>query len=363
MWVQQRLLRLRNNSLQVSLFDFELPSHLIAAEALLHRDASRMLVLPASGMPEDHMVRQLPDFLKAGDVLVLNNTKVIPARLRGLRGDVHVKFLLHQREAEGVWRAFAKPAKRLKIADVVQFAEGYSGVVAEKYPDGQIRLDFSATDADVLAMLHKIGEMPLPPYIEKIRKTNAADTSRYQTIFADAAKEASVAAPTAGLHFTEALLQAIREKGVRIEYVTLHVGAGTFLPVKVEDTSEHVMHSEYAEISASAAANINDAKARGGRVVAVGTTSLRALESAAVNQKLKACQHHTQIFITPGYEFQIVDVLLTNFHLPKSTLLMLVSAFAGRENILRGYQHAIDQQYRFYSYGDACLLFKAPMQG
>ncbi len=345
--------------MKTELFDFYLPDELIALAPVTPRDASRMLVVSSQQSPRDALVNQLPEQLCAGDVLVLNNTKVIPARLRGMRGNAKVEVLLHQEKTPGEWLVFAKPAKRLAAGDSITFADGFSAVVTHKQPDGQVVLKFAYDTTQFLDLLDKYGEIPLPPYIEKKRAASSADVQQYQTIYADANKAASVAAPTAGLHFTPALLDALKNQGVGLEYVTLHVGAGTFLPVKVEDTSEHVMHSEYAELSAEAAERINHAKARGGRVVAVGTTSMRVLESAADDAGvLHPIARTTDIFITPGYRFKCVDVLLTNFHLPKSTLFMLVSAFSGLERMQEAYRYAIENRYRFYSYGDACLLYR-----
>lgn len=348
--------------MRTSLFDFHLPEQLIAAAPVSPRDASRMLVVK-EGCYQDSMVRSLPDFLKPGDIMVFNNTKVIPARLLGKRGEAGVEILLHKRllisppNAVGTnieWAAFAKPAKRLKEGDHIAFAEDFHATVIAKEPDGQVRVRFESEDFQ--AKLLKYGQMPLPPYIEKKRTVQPSDYQNYQTVYAT--HEGSVAAPTAGLHFTPELLQAFDMQGVQRAYITLHVGGGTFLPVKAEDTQAHIMHREWVEISEETVTLINEAKSRGNRVIAVGTTSLRALESAADEQGvLQPFSADTNIFITPGYKFRLVDVLLTNFHLPKSTLFMLVSAFSGLEIMQKAYQHAISRHYRFYSYGDACLLF------
>lgn len=340
--------------MKTSLFDFELPDALIASAPANPRDSARMLVV-AEHIADD-FIGSLPMFLKPGDIMVFNDTRVIPARLMGKRGEAKVEILLH-REIHGLWHCFAKPAKRLKVNDRIDFAEGFFATVRDKLPDGQVLMEFNTQGAVLSAMLEQYGAMPLPPYIEKKRHADASDVSSYQTVYAK--HEGSVAAPTAGLHFTEKLLAAIDAVGAKRAHITLHVGGGTFLPVKADDTKDHVMHSEYAEISAETAAAINEAKARGGRVIAVGTTSLRTLESAAgADEKIKPFAGETNIFITPGYHFKCVDVLLTNFHLPRSTLFMLVSAFSGLEKMQEAYMHAIKNQYRFYSYGDACLLFK-----
>jgi len=347
--------------MKTSLFDFDLPEALIAAHPTNPRDSARMLVV--AGDLQDKIIRDLPRFLKPDDVMVFNDTKVIPARLLGKRGEAKVEVLLHKHRGQGAWQCFAKPAKRLKPGDHIDFAADFHADVVEKLPDGEVVLSFSPSPlrgegwggGDFYSQLEKYGHMPLPPYIR--RSDDASDRAHYQTIYARA--EGSVAAPTAGLHFTESLLAAIDAAGVTRAQVTLHVGGGTFLPVKCDDTDDHVMHSEWAEISPAAADAINAAKDRGGRVIAVGTTSLRTLESATdARGRLKPNSFDTSIFITPGYKFKIVDAVLTNFHLPCSTLFMLVAAFAGLERMKTAYAHAIAHNYRFYSYGDACLLTK-----
>lgn len=346
--------------MRVDSFDFELPERLIATEPLANRDASRMLVVDEQGAASDHYVRNVAAYLKAGDVLVLNDAKVMNARLFGKRGEGRVELLIHQHQ-EGAathWLAFAKPAKRLKPGDEITLEGEHVIEVLDKREDGQLLLDMRLEFAELVHYLEQHGHVPLPPYIQKHRGDQAEDKSRYQTIFANDQKQRSVAAPTAGLHFTDALLAELEGKGVAIVHITLHVGAGTFLPVKVDDTDDHIMHSEYWEVSEMAAATINQAKQAGGRVVAVGTTSLRTLESAAENGAVKAGHSATDLFITPGYQFKLVDVLLTNFHLPKSTLFMLVSAFSGTDVMKAAYAHAMEQDYRFYSYGDACLLHR-----
>ncbi len=341
--------------MKVDLFDFNLPSRLIAQQPAAPRDAARLLVI--GDILEDRKVKDLPDFLREGDILVFNDTRVIPARLYGRRGEVKMELLLHRQQEDDSWQAFAKPAKRLRTGDRIDIGEGFFATIQHKLYGGIIELLFNVSNDNLSEKLIKYGIMPLPPYIKRAEQGEEADRERYQTIFAKHA--GAVAAPTAGLHFTSELLETIKERGVRHAFITLHVGAGTFQPVKAEDTGQHVMHSERAIISAETATAINEAKAAGGRVVAVGTTSLRTLETAADgNGMLRAFDGETDIFITPGYKFRCADMLLTNFHLPRSTLFMLVSAFSELERMHKAYRHAIDQQYRFYSYGDACLLYK-----
>lgn len=357
--------------MRVGEFDFDLPQERIALQPAEPRDAARLLVVdPGCGVSDFH-VGDLPMILTAKDVLVVNNTRVIPARLKGVRrrgaSQVKVEVMLHKRQNADTWLAFARPGKKLEIGDIIHFGQWqdevfHAGegildfVVQEKLLGGEISLRFSCGGDDLDRLISKIGEMPLPPYIASKRKTGSRDEHDYQTIFAE--HSGAVAAPTAGLHFTDALLNKLKMNGVKIVPITLHVGAGTFLPVTAEDTSNHRMHSEYGEISEVSARMLNDASRDGGRIVAVGTTSLRVLE-ASVNpdRTFSAWRGDIDLFITPGYEFRAVDVLLTNFHLPKSTLFMLVSAFSGLVVMRKAYQHAIDRHYRFYSYGDACLLF------
>ena len=356
-----RLLRTRSNAtvaLRLSDFDFDLPRELIALQPAAQRDAGKLLYLPGDGTPIHHAVADLPSLLVPGDVLVFNDTRVIPARLKGRRGEVPVEITLHKREAADTWAAFAKPARRLRVEDRVVFADDFAATVVEKRDAGEVVLRFTATEDALWAALDQHGAMPLPPYIASQRAPDAGDRDRYQTVFAR--ESGAVAAPTAGLHFTDRLLQALDDRGIKRATVTLHVGAGTFLPVKTEDIGAHKMHAEWGRIGDAAAETINAARAAGGRVVAVGTTSLRLLESAAdAEGQLMPFDGETDIFITPGYRFKVTDVLMTNFHLPKSTLLMLVSAFCGRERILAAYETAIETGYRFYSYGDACLLERA----
>lgn len=378
--------------MKTSLFDFTLPTERIATTPLFPRDAARMLVV--GDELQDKTIGNLVEFLRAGDVMVFNNTKVIPARLFGMRGAAKIEVLLHKRishssslrtEGEAIqffqdvdtsglprsgaprndsgdiyWQCFAKPAKKLRIGDEMIFADDFSAEVIKKYDDGQVLLKFAYSDDVFEKKLEQYGAMPLPPYIEKTRHADVSDNNNYQTVYAE--NSGSVAAPTAGLHFTKELLEKIDAIGVKRVHVTLHVGGGTFLPVKVEDTKNHIMHSEYAEISKEAAQIINAAKRSGGRIIAVGTTSVRTLESATDEQGIvQQFAGETNIFITPSYRFKIVDVMLTNFHLPKSTLFMLVCAFSGIEKMQAAYAHAIEQKYRFYSYGDVCFLSGNPM--
>jgi S-adenosylmethionine:tRNA ribosyltransferase-isomerase len=362
-------------------FDFELPEELIALRPQNPRDAARLLVVRppyrAQGQAfvsppvfEDRAVSDLPSLLRAGDALVVNDTKVIPAALSGTRernGNVaHVAFNLIKRVDESRWRAFARPAKRLEAGDRVTFqAEGrvclagaLSATVATKLEAGEVELAFSLHGAYLDEAIDALGDMPLPPYIALKRAADDDDRESYQTLFA--AREGAVAAPTAALHFTPELMAALEASGLERHTVTLHVGAGTFLPVKADDTDEHKMHSEWGEISPDTAAALNAVRQRGSRIVAVGTTALRLLETAADSYgEIKPFRGETDIFITPGYRFRAVDALMTNFHLPRSTLFMLVSAFAGLDVMHAAYRHAIGQGYRFYSYGDASLLFRA----
>jgi S-adenosylmethionine:tRNA ribosyltransferase-isomerase len=338
--------------MRTSLFDFHLPPERIAYAPVEPRDAARLLHV--GEMLEDRIVRDLPELLRPGDVMVFNNSKVIPARLFCKVGGKQVEVLLH-RDRREYWECFARPARKLKPGMVLAFGENFTAELVGRTEDGQVQLQFSARGAEFFRLLERYGHTPLPPYIA--REDTAEDKTRYQTIYAKT--EGSVAAPTAGLHFTETLMQALRARGVGIEFVTLHVGAGTFQPVKVEDTTAHVMHQEWGEITAETAARINAARAAGGRVVAVGSTSLRMLETAAQDGTLRPFAGETGIFIVPGYHFRAVDLFFTNFHLPKSTLFMMVAAFSGLERMQKAYAHAIATNYRFYSYGDACLLERA----
>jgi len=403
--------------MRTDLFDFDLPEDRIALHPAVPRDAARMLVVDPGGRPPlcDSVVRALPELLRPGDALVLNDTKVIPAALDGVRvrGELRsrVSFNLLRRVGEARWRALARPAKRLAIGDRVRFGSEHDGAcalasldasVGARLEAGEMELVFDLSGPDLDRAIETIGEMPLPPYIALKRGADARDRASYQTIFAE--REGAVAAPTAGLHFTPELLASLDARGVSRHFVTLHVGAGTFLPVKAEDTSGHVMHAEWGEVSAETARALNAVRAKGGRIVAVGTTSLRILESAAGltpcisphggevqgawtrasgvpspqwgegqgeggatvdrgrGDVIRPFSGETSIFITPGYRFRAVDVLMTNFHLPRSTLFMLVSAFAGLNTMKEAYAHAVATGYRFYSYGDASLLLRSDLK-
>jgi S-adenosylmethionine:tRNA ribosyltransferase-isomerase len=351
--------------MDVALFDFDLPEELIALRPASPRESARLLVARPDGTLQHAHIGELPEFLNAGDFLVVNDTKVIPARLRGRRlpragAEGHgpgIEVLLHKRLGPSRFLAFARPARKLAQGDRLLFGTDLHAEVLARGDGGEVEIEFSCAGAALDAAIAREGEMPLPPYIAGKRKADAQDARDYQTIYA--AREGSVAAPTAGFHFTPELFARLEAQGVGKEQVTLHVGAGTFLPVSAADTQEHRMHSEWAEIDQAAAANINDARARGGRIVCVGTTSLRTLESAAHDDgKIAPFRGETDIFITPGYGFKAADVLLTNFHLPRSTLFMLVCAFMGTDVMKHAYAEAIAEHYRFYSYGDACLLMR-----
>lgn len=342
--------------MRVDLFDFDLPPDRIALRPAVPRDAARMLVL-AGEDTSDTIVANLPRQLRAGDCLIFNDTRVIPAQLDGRRGSARIGATLHKREGLRDWRAFVRNAKRLHDHDIIDFGHGVSATASARGADGSWLLHFSGSEP-VELLLERVGSMPLPPYIAGKRPTDAQDAEDYQTMFAD--KPGAVAAPTAALHFTPPLMAALAAAGIGHETLTLHVGAGTFLPVKADDTDDHGMHAEWGRIEPEAAARMNAARARGGRLIAVGTTSLRLLESACdVKGEIMPFSGDTAIFITPGYRFKAIDGLMTNFHLPRSTLFMLVSALMGRERMQAAYAHAIASGYRFYSYGDASLLLPA----
>jgi S-adenosylmethionine:tRNA ribosyltransferase-isomerase len=357
--------------MRVDVFDFDLPEERIALRPARPRDAARLLHLSGAVL-DDMVVREAPRLFRPGDLLVFNDTRVIPARLKGVRlredARVAIEATLHKRLSPSAWAAFAKPGKRLKEGDRVRFGAESEGAclvsaleatITAKGDAGEVTLNFDLAGPDLDAAIATHGEMPLPPYIAAKRAEDDLDRADYQTIYA--AKDGAVAAPTAGLHFTDDLLSRFAQAGVEQTRVTLHVGAGTFLPVKADDTAEHKMHAEWREIGAEAAAAINRAKVEGRRVIAIGTTALRSLESAAGEDgRVRAEAGDTSIFITPGYRFRVVDGHWTNFHLPRSTLFMLVSAFAGLERMHAAYAHAIARGYRFYSYGDASLLWRAP---
>jgi S-adenosylmethionine:tRNA ribosyltransferase-isomerase len=342
--------------MRVDLFDFDLPPDRIALRPARPRDSARLLLVDGARL-EDRAVGDLPELLRAGDVLVFNDTKVIPAQLEGRRGDAAIGATLHKREGPRSWWAFVRNAKRLRTGDTVDFGGGVSASAVERGDEGAILLHFHG-DEPVELLLERAGRMPLPPYIASKRPADEEDRADYQTMFAR--EEGAVAAPTAALHFTPDLLEALDARGVGREALTLHVGAGTFLPVKAEDTDAHRMHAEWGRIDHATAERLNRARAAGGRIIAVGTTSLRLLESAAGDDGI-ICpfEGDTAIFITPGYRFKVVDGLITNFHLPRSTLFMLVSALMGLEVMKSAYAHAIADGYRFYSYGDASLLLPA----
>lgn len=340
--------------MRVDLFDFELPPERIALRPARPRDSARLLLVPEEGPFSDHGVRDLPRLLAPGDVLVFNDTRVIPAQLEGRRGEARIGATLHKRIDLRRWQAFVRNGRRLRAGDAIAFPAGVEAVAETLHADGSWTLLFRGEEP-VELLLERAGTMPLPPYIAGKRGTDEADRSDYQTMFA--AKDGAVAAPTAALHFTPALMAALADAGIGHETLTLHVGAGTFLPVKAEDTEDHAMHAEWGTIDAAAAARLNAVRAAGRRVVAVGTTSLRLLESAAGEDGvIRPFAGDTAIFITPGYRFRAIDGLVTNFHLPRSTLFMLVSALMGRERMQAAYAHAIAAEYRFYSYGDSSLL-------
>ena len=339
--------------MNVDLFDFELPGDRIALRPAAPRDAARMLVVDDAGM-HDRVVADLPGALRPGDLLVFNDTRVIPAQLEGTRGQARIGATLHKREGPRRWRAFIRNAKRLRDGDVIDFGAGVAATAGARGEDGSLALDFHG-DEPVELLLERAGRMPLPPYIAGKRPTDARDHDDYQTMFAREA--GAVAAPTAALHFTPELLARLDAVGVEHATLTLHVGAGTFLPVKAEDTADHRMHAEWGRIDAATADRLNAVRARGDRVIAVGTTSLRLVESATGEDNVvRPFEGDTSIFITPGYRFRGIDGLMTNFHLPRSTLFMLVSALMGLERMQAAYAHAIESGYRFYSYGDASLL-------
>ena len=347
--------------MDVSLFDFELPKERIALRPASPRDQARMLVVWPDGRLEHRQVRDLPDYLRTGDTLLVNDTKVIPARLYGQRlreaGLAKVEILLYRRLSPDRYSVLARPARKLALGDALVFG-GLKAEVVGRGDNGEAELRFALSGVALDAAIAAQGEMPLPPYIAGRRKADARDVMDYQTTYAR--QSGSIAAPTAGLHFTPELFARLAQKGITREAVTLHVGLGTFLPVTAEDTSEHRMHAETAELDAATAARLNDVHAQGGRIAAVGTTSLRTLESAATPKGvIHPFAGDTDIFITPGYHFRTADVLLTNFHLPRSTLFMLVAAFMGLEVMKAAYAEAIASNYRFYSYGDACLLLRA----
>ena len=340
--------------MRVDLFDFDLPTDRIALRPARPRDSARLLHVAGEGPFDDRRVSDLPQLLRKGDVLVFNDTRVIPAQLEGRRGEARIGATLHKRIDLRRWQAFVRNAKRLHPGDVIAFGADVTALAETRHDDGSWTLAFAGNEP-VEVLLERAGRMPLPPYIAGKRATDEADRSDYQTMFA--ARDGAVAAPTAALHFTPGLLAALAEAGIGHETLTLHVGAGTFLPVKADDTQSHAMHAEWGRIEPDTADRLNAARGQGGRIIAVGTTSLRLLESATGEDKIiRPFAGDTSIFITPGYRFRAIDGLMTNFHLPRSTLFMLVSALMGLDRMQAAYAHAIAEKYRFYSYGDASLL-------
>ena len=343
--------------MRVADFDFDLPAERIALRPAQPRDSARLLCVRGAEISDGHML-DLPNLLRPADVLVFNDTKVIPAQLEGKRGEASIGATLHKREGPREWQAFLRNARRARVGDAIDFGEGVQASVAEKGDDGSALLRFHGEEP-IERLLERAGRMPLPPYIASRREADERDRQDYQTMFAR--EEGAVAAPTAALHFTPRLLETLDARGIGRETLTLHVGAGTFLPVKSEEIEDHKMHAEWGHIDAATAERLNAVRARGGRLIAVGTTSLRLLESAAAGDgTIRPFEGDTAIFITPGYRFKAIDGLITNFHLPRSTLFMLVSALMGLDTMKSAYAHAIERGYRFYSYGDASLLLPQP---
>ncbi len=342
--------------MKTEIFDFNLPDELIANKPCEPRDAARLLHINGSELTDGHMM-DLANWLRPSDVLVFNDTKVIPARLYGMRGQAQIELTLFKQIDLSTWETLIKNARRLHQGDILTFTPDFEAQVLDKTETGSVIVQFNVKGSDLFAKLHEVGTMPLPPYIKRLRGGLESDKADYQTMYAR--HEGAVAAPTAGLHFTERIFNALKEKGIRWEFVTLHVGGGTFLPVKVDDTKDHKMHAEYGVISDEVAKRLNKAREKGSRIVPVGTTSLRLLESATNEQGIvHAFAQETSIFITPGYRFKATDALFTNFHTPKSTLFMLVSALAGLDIMQNAYKHAVEERYHFFSYGDACLIEK-----
>ena len=343
--------------MKTEIFTFDMPSELIANEPANPRDSSKLLHLNEDGSISHHQVKDLDQLLRKGDILVFNDTKVIPARLFGIRGQAHFEITLFKQIDLSTWETLIKNSRRLKINDIISFNDNFYATVVQKKEEGPVLLKFNKSGADLMTSLHETGIMPLPPYIKREQGGRESDKANYQTIYAK--HEGAVAAPTAGLHFTDNLFQKLEEKGIEKLFVTLHVGGGTFLPVKVDDTDDHKMHAEFGVLTKETADKINKAKKEGRRIITVGTTSLRLLESAAdENGIVHPFEKDTSIFITPGYQFKVIDAMFTNFHLSGSTLFMLVCAFAGIDTMKATYKTAIEKNYRFFSYGDACLLEK-----
>lgn len=346
-----------NRQMRTDNFDFELPLELIAQNPVSPRDTSRLLqVLPDRVC--DHAFAALPNLLKPGDLLVLNDTRVIPTKLSGKRGNVKITITLHKpSQIEGEWYAFARPGRRLSEGDRIVFDKGFSASLIKKKANGEVLISLEAPNGAIMDAIHAQGKMPLPPYIRRGETDNNKDLENYQTIYAR--KAGAVAAPTAGLHFTDRLFHELQQQGIEKKFVTLHIGAGTFLPIKSELIKDHQMHAEYGMVSADVCGAIEKTRAAGGRIIAVGSTALRLIETAAQDDgSVIPFDGETDLFIKPGYRFKIADLFLTNFHLPRSTLFVLVSAFSGLERMKSAYQHAINGKYRFYSYGDCCLLHK-----
>lgn len=343
--------------MKTDIFKFDMPEKLIANCPAEPRDSAKLLHILSDGSIEDKTVSDLDDLLRSDDVLVFNDTKVIPARLYGMRGQAKIEMTLFKQENLTDWTTLIKNARRLKKGDVIIFSENFQATVLQKMENGPIRIRFNCAGAELMEQLHLIGTMPLPPYIKRVRGGKESDKADYQTIYAR--HEGAVAAPTAGLHFTERLFQRLDKKGIERLFVTLHVGGGTFLPVKVDDTDHHQMHAEFGIITKDVADKLNRFKQEGRRIITVGTTSLRLLESATDEKGIiHPFEAETSIFITPGYRFKAIDAMFTNFHLSGSTLFMLVCAFAGIDTMKAAYQYAIQKEYRFFSYGDACLIEK-----
>ena len=339
--------------MDVELFDYELPPDFIAQTPINPRDAARLLDLTNGGL-KDRFIQELPFILQPGDLLVANNTRVIPTKLQGKCANKRITVNLHKKVSPSIWFAFARPAKLVTEGDLIMFDDSVVAKVLERNR-GELLLEFQLSDQDIMGFLEQRGSMPLPPYIKRDDpSSNSADLKDYQSIFAQ--HEGAVAAPTASLHFTDRLVASLKKNSIDIAYLTLHVGAGTFLPVKVKDTDYHDMHSEWAELGSKTVEEIKKVKARGNKVIALGTTSLRVLETASIGGTIAPFAGDTDLFVTPGFKFNTTDALITNFHLPKSTLIMLASAMAGRERLLYAYEHAKRKNYRFFSYGDACLI-------
>lgn len=340
--------------MNLGLFDYSLPQELVALQPLKNRDHSRMLVVN-NGRLIDSRFEQIFEFLTPGDLLVLNDSKVIPAKLTVQKNNTPINIYLHKQIAPYKWQVFAKPGRKLKIDDEIQIIGNAYFKVIDKNLDGQITIQFNGVN-DLFKFLEESGETPLPPYIEKHHKPDKEDKEQYQTVFAK--EPGSVAAPTAGLHFSEHIFKKLQDKAINYCFVTLHVGGGTFLPIKTDNINDHKMHSELCTLTKETAELINRTKSAGHKVIAVGSTAMRTIEASCHNGRVKEFCGETDIFIKPGFKFQICDMMLTNFHLPKSTLLVLVAAFTGYKNIMTAYKHAIEEKYRFFSYGDCCLLYK-----